>query len=90
MSYYNNIMVVFNNFGELDCRSAGQILPKGSIPVAIVNYHNGTITEIINDVPKEEMVNYANNFLASVLHQIHQPENNTHYIAPEEWKYIES
>jgi len=91
MSYYNNVVVLFINFGKSDWRMAGQMLPKGSIPIAVINYHNGSIVQIVNDLSKEEIINFANSLRKSVLHQIHQPEQNTDYFPPENgWEYIES
>jgi len=90
MSYYNNVVVLFSSFGQNDWRMAGQMLPKGSIPIAVINYHNGSIIQIVNDLSKDEIINFANNLRENTLHEMHQPESNTDYIAPARWQYISS
>ena len=56
MSYYNNVVVVFSDGshtnGQLnitDFRTAGQMLPSGAIPLAIVNFPIHTYFEVINE-----------------------------------------
>jgi len=91
MSYYNNVVVLFKNFGQSDWRMAGQMLPKGSTPIAVINYHNGSIVQIVNDMSKDEIISFANLLRENTLHEMHQPEQNTDYFPPENgWKYIES
>jgi len=91
MSYYNNVVVLFNNFGQSDWRMAGQMLPKGSIPIAVINYHNGSIVQIVNDLSKEEIISFANSLRENTLHEMHQPEQNTDYFPPKNgWEYMES
>jgi len=56
------------------------MLPKGSIPIAVINYHNGSIVQIVNDLSKEEIINFANSLRKNVLHQIHN-QNRTQIIS---------
>jgi len=69
MGYYNEVQVVFaigDQFnGELGVRDAGQILPKGSIPIAILNYNQNVIVEIINSRNKEEILYFFKNLECS-------------------------
>jgi len=59
MSYYNRVLVIFEKEKKLDLRFAGQILPNGAIPLAIINLNTGQYTEIINEYDKKEIINFA-------------------------------
>lgn len=63
MGYYNNVYVVFGNGheGMDDYRTAGQTLPDGSVPIAIINACEKTYTEIINTETPEKVMRYMVN-----------------------------
>jgi len=52
MSYYNHVYVMFNNTNltsaNFDSRFAGQMLPSGSIPIAVINCNTHKYFEIEN------------------------------------------
>jgi hypothetical protein len=63
MSYYNYVVVVFTvgnefNVDDLDFRTAGQMLPSGAIPLAIVNFNTHQYFEVINTHEPEFIMNW--------------------------------
>lgn len=56
MSYFNNVFVIFGIGGETprDYRTAGQALPRGAVPLCIINGETKVYTEIINAISPQE------------------------------------
>ena len=57
----NLIHVVFTlgHCETLESRFAGQTLPSGAIPQAVINFHKGTAFQIVNDIPIEDCIKFA-------------------------------
>ena len=59
MSYYNNVFVVFEGHEGMDgYRTAGQCLPSGAVPIAIINGNTKTYTEVINTASPGEVFDF--------------------------------
>ena len=62
MSFYNDVVIIFtvgNEFNtNLDFRTAGQMLPSGAIPLAIVNFNTHQFFEVINTHEPEVLMNW--------------------------------
>jgi hypothetical protein len=52
MSYYNYVYVIFGIGGEtpVDYRTAGQMLPRGAVPLCIINANSKIYSEVINSI----------------------------------------
>jgi len=64
--YYNDVYVIFNQGNliekHLDFRTGGQMLPSGSIPIAIVNCNTKKYFEIENSFGSKEILEYLTKF----------------------------
>lgn len=72
MSYFNHVYVVFNSGSQtpLDMRFAGRILPKGSVPLAVMNVNKGFCVLVNNDIEYHDVKEY----LLKVLPEDHKKE----------------
>lgn len=88
MSYYNNIMVIYELGGKLASRMAGQMLPSGVIVLAIANKNSGEITEVINSVEPETIMEFVSKEFREAWELTkHYSEDNDPYSEPE-WEYF--
>jgi hypothetical protein len=97
MSYYNDVYVIFKNGEGLDWRTAGQMLPAGSIPLAVANANNEEIVEIINDYEPEIIINFVNTAIQNnfQISKKYSQQYKAEYVAKAKarlpnWKYIHS
>jgi hypothetical protein len=63
MGFYDEVVVIFTlgfdtNAEAFDYRTAGQCLPSGAIPLAIVNFNTGIYSEIINSQEPEALLEW--------------------------------
>lgn len=60
MTYYNSVAIVFSKedefSGKLDYRMGCQILPRNSIPIAIVSSNKRTIVRVTNGRETNEII----------------------------------
>jgi len=92
MSYYNYVLVVFTKCDweenvQLDIRTAGQMLPSGAIPLAIVNENTSEITEIINSVDSAKIIEFADNCLQEIYDNSNAHSDTQCKYQKPEWKY---
>jgi hypothetical protein len=96
MSYYNYVLVIFTKSipgleqVKLDARTAGQMLPAGSIPLAIANENNSEITEIINSVESEKIIEFVDNCLQETYNNSNAHSDTYIEYQKPNWKYIYS
>ena len=56
MSFYNYVYVIFGIGGETprDYRTAGQSLPRGAVPLCIINANTKMYSEVINSISPQD------------------------------------
>jgi len=84
------MIILFVKEGKKNFRMAGQMLPGGSIPVAVIDYNRGHIFEIFSEISEKEILQFANTLRKELIdnNELHNPENNIDFIPPQDgWTY---
>ena len=94
MSYYNYVLVIFTKDQiepfELDCRTAGQMLPAGAIPLAIANENTREIFEVVNDVDSEKIIDFIECELKNIYDNSNAHSDTYIEYRGTNWTYIKS